>query len=259
MAIQNRKTLREYFKAGNLPTGENFSDLIDSMINIRNDGINRSNEHGFYIATTAEKDRLLSFFRGDDGRAPVWIVDMNNADNSLCIRPASLEKESKEQDIRFTMSPDGNIGIKKRTPVYEMDINGTIRCSGRIGNYNHGNGEIIKITADGEWHELLDNLNGCNAFEIVAGVGKKKTGKYALMHAVAVNIFGNRGKIRYTQSSYFSRNNSIRLKWVGNQKSYALMMRTMSDYGSVDNKKICVNCSITKLWFDETMEKCVER
>jgi hypothetical protein len=253
MAMQNRKTLKEFFKTGNLPTEDSFSDLIDSMVNIRNDGINRSSEHGFYIATTGEKDRLLSFFKGDDGRSPVWVMDMSNSDDSLCISHNKKDKVPDANDIRFVISPGGNIGIKKKSPLFELDVNGTMCSSGRVGNFNSNDGEKIKVVADGEWHELLSGLNGCQAFEIIAGVGKKRTGKYALMHAIAINVFGNRGKIRYTQSFYMARNNSIRLKWVGNQKGYKLMMRTMSDYGSIDKKQICIKCTITKLWFDETM------
>jgi len=254
--MQNRKTLKEYFRTGNLPTEENFADLIDSMVNIRNDGINRSYEHGLYITTTAETDRLFSFFGVDNSQTPVWVIDMNNNDNLLLVKN-NQHKTGYGHKTHFVIAPDGKLGINTEQPVHELDVNGVVSCCGRIGNYNCRNGEGLKIPADGEWHELIGNLKGCNAFEIVAGVGKKKTGKYALMHVIAINIYGKRKKIRYTQSHYMSRNNRIRLKWVGNQKEYKLMLRTMSDYGLIDKKNICVNCFITRLWFDERMDKCL--
>jgi hypothetical protein len=257
MALQNRKTLKEYFKAGNIPSENNFSDLIDSMVNIRNDGIHRSQDHGFHIETTGKMNRLLSFFRGDDTRKPVWVIDMDTSFSALCIKKVETANNEDEIKSLFLITNDGKIGINKHTPLHELDVNGTVCCSGRIGNYSDQN-KRKRITADGEWHELLGNLSGCHAYEIVAGVGKEKTGKYALMHAIAINIFGKKGKIRYTQSTYMSRNDSIRLKWVGNKKGYALMIRTMSDYGSTDNRVINIKYSITRLWFDETMKECLE-
>lgn len=253
MATQNRKTLKEYFRTGNLPTEESFADLIDSMVNIRNDGINRSHENGFCIVSTGNNDRLMSFFKEDDERNPVWAIELNNSENYLCIKKESTGEVDNDNNF-IVITPSCNIGIKKKLPSCELDVNGTIRSSGRLGSYKCKNGKPLSFPADGEWHVLIDNLNGCNAFEIVAGVGKKRTGKYALMHAVALNIFGNGGKINYTQSYYLERNDSIRLKWAGNKKGYKLLVRTMSDYGEVEKKTVTVKCTITKLWFDEFMD-----
>jgi hypothetical protein len=253
MATLNRKTLEEYFKTGNLPTEESFKDLIESMVNIRDDGINRTHENGFCIVSTGVNDRLMSFFKEDDVQNPVWTVELNNSENYLCIKNEN-NNDSDNKDSFIVIAPSGNIGIKKKLPSCELDVNGTIRSSGRIGCYQSKNVKPISILADGEWHVLIDNLNGCNAFEIVAGVGKKRTGKYALMHAIAINIFGNGGKIRYTQSYYLEKNDSIRLKWVGNKKGYKLFIRTMSDFGVSEENRITIKCSITKLWFDEFMD-----
>lgn len=253
MAVQNRETLREYFRNGNLPTEESFSDLIDSVVNIRNDGISRSHENGFSIVSTGNNDRLLSFFKEDDERNPVWTLDLNNSEDYLRLESQDTN-QIKNKNTFIVITPSCYVGIKNSTPACELDVNGTLRSSGRIGSYQCKNGRPVSIAADGEWHVLIDNLHGCNAFELVAGVGKKRTGKYALMHAIAINIFGNRGKLRYTQSYYLERNNSIRLKWVGNKKGYKLFIRTMSDYGEVNNQQITIQCTITRLWFDEMME-----
>ena len=182
---------------------------------------------------------------------------MQNHDNTLLISSNNNDDNTPEQENGLTLTKQGKLGINTLSPTNQLDVNGTVSCSGRIGTFNSSNGEMIKVAADGEWHELIGDLCGCNAFEIIAGVGKKRSGKYALMHAVTINIFGNRGKTRYTQSCFMSRNDSIRLKWVGNRNKYRLMIRTLSDYGSENQNKINVNCSITKLWFDEFMNDCV--
>lgn len=251
MPMRNRDTLKEFFKTGCLPSQDSFSDFIDSMINIRDDGIKRSHTHGFCIVSTGNNDRLLSFFKGEDESEPVWVVDLNSTDDMLCLKKVNNDENNPKNPSQILITPDCKIGIKSLHPKSELDINGTMRCRARIGNFNSADGNTIMIPADGEWHELIGNLSGCNAFEIMAGVGKKRTGKYALMHAIAINIHGNRGKIRYTQSFYMDRNNSIRLKWVGNQKGYRLLIRTMSDYEKLDQKQICIKCTITRLWEEE--------
>lgn len=252
MAMQNRKTLKEYFKNGNLPTEDSFSDLIDSMVNIRSDGMSRTGSDGFCLISTGEHDRLLSFFKKNDEGKVAWTVDLSDIRDSIIVNNNS---DVPNKDPFIVLTSDSKIGIRNSAPACELDINGTIRVSGRTGGFLCSGSSTVSIPADGEWHDLIANLDGCNAFEIVAGVGKKMTGKYALMHAIAINIFGNRGKIRYTQSYYLRRNNSIRLKWVGNQKGYKLKIRTMSDYGMANNKRICIRYNITKLWLDEFMDQ----
>ena len=49
MAILNRITLKNFFRKGSVPTETNFADLIDSSINIVEDGIGRSIDDGFRI------------------------------------------------------------------------------------------------------------------------------------------------------------------------------------------------------------------
>ena len=62
MAILNRITLKNFFRKGSVPTETNFADLIDSSINIVEDGIGRSVEDGFRIAPMGYSKRLLSFY-----------------------------------------------------------------------------------------------------------------------------------------------------------------------------------------------------
>ena len=59
MAKKNRQTLREKFRRGSMPSQDDFGDLIDSMMNIMDDGIEKSAPEGFKISQL-----------GDTGNAP---------------------------------------------------------------------------------------------------------------------------------------------------------------------------------------------
>ena len=45
MAQQSRTTLKSYFETGDIPTESQFADLIDSMINIPDDGLGNTTVH----------------------------------------------------------------------------------------------------------------------------------------------------------------------------------------------------------------------
>lgn len=44
MPRTNRNTLKEYFKRGSMPNQKHFYELIDSMVNISDDGIDKNPE-----------------------------------------------------------------------------------------------------------------------------------------------------------------------------------------------------------------------
>jgi len=115
--------------------------------------------------------------------------------------------------------------------------------------------------ADGRWHMIIGGLDNCHAYEIVARCGKvnkeEKTGKFALLHAIAVASFGM-GKIRKT-TGYFNKAwwfgsfwNKINLKWKGTTHNYSLWIKTNSYYDKdEDGKDQQIFYRITKLWDDD--------
>ena len=49
MAKQNRETLKRFFSAGKLPSEEHFADLIDSSLNVTDEGFSKSEDFGFEV------------------------------------------------------------------------------------------------------------------------------------------------------------------------------------------------------------------
>ncbi|MCI5224584.1 MAG: hypothetical protein D3924_18440 [Candidatus Electrothrix sp. AR4] len=255
MAKQNRKTLKNYFGKGRVPTESQFADLIDSNLNLLDDSFEHTSEDGFKISTVGDNEGLFSFYDGDNPQEPRWSMGLEENREELVFRNRSVSSDT-------TLSlGQGRIGVNKDNPETELDVNGVISVAGRRGTYRTG-----LVPADGKWHDITGELEGCRAFEVMAGVGKVTTGKYALLHAVAINahhpegwlfnFFNCKRRIRCTQSYYRSIRDKLKIRWQaigrnGRNRLYQLEIRSNSDYG----KDIRIQYSLTDLWFDHMMKK----
>ena len=257
MAKRNRITLKHFFRRGGLPTENQFRDLIDSTLNMVDEGFDKSPENGLEISPLGDKPSLLSFFKSQDVGDPSWTIGYDENKEKLFI-------QGPEAPPSISLAPDHHVGINKASPEHALDVAGVVASHGRIGTYAEG-----RVPADGKWHVIADKLSGCNAFEVVAGTGKKRTGHYALMHAFAMNTFHPRGwffnflnlkrRITYHQAYYRSLRSKLKLRWrpVSDQSqwrpygNYRLELRANRDYGP----DIYIRYQVSRLWFDDFMDE----
>jgi hypothetical protein len=242
MAKKNRETLKNYFKTGKRPTEGEFEDLIDSTLNNIDEGFDKTPEDGFKVTQLGEFGKLISFYQNIDVKSALWSIAASVIDKGLVF------ESEKKKDVLY-LSPLGKVSINMAPEPeldVKLDVNGTVSSYGRVG------AETGTIPADGKWHDIEAGLKGCNAFEIMAGAGEKKKGKYALAHAIAVNTFNSKGKITYTQSYYGTRCARLKLRWSGDVNVYSLQLRSGYCYG----KGVKVKYQITRLWFDPLMDDC---
>jgi hypothetical protein len=253
MAKKNRSTLKRYFSEGALPTADQFADLIDSALNTVDEGFNKSPEQGFEISLIGDHDKLISFFRNTASRQAVWLISYDkDTDRLRFVKPGR-----EEAPPVMVLDPRGRVGVNTERPQWDLDVSGVVASAGRIGT---NPGPNKSVPADGDWHDITPSLSGCQGFEVMAGVGHKGTGKYALMQAVALNAFNPSGllfnlfrrknHIRVTQAYYLSRDQRIKLRWYGKAQDYRLQMRTSCDYG----EGIRIRFYLTRLWFDSAMQ-----
>ncbi len=253
MDKKNRKTLKAYFKKGSLPSEQQFALLIDSMLNTIDDGFEKTSEDGLKLASIGNSDKLVGFYKNIEEKSAIWSMEFDGPDNRLLFNHNDHTILSLiPQDPKDSQEPKGRVGINTKNPETELDIKGTLASTGRMGNYRgkHSDGKVL---ADGTPHTIIEKLDGCTAFEIMAGVGgEKKSGKYALVHAIALNTYNSKSKVVIHQACYGSRCNRIKLWWEGEQHDYRLKMRTQCCYG----EGIAINYQITELWFDPFMKGC---
>lgn len=266
MTRQDRTTLKSFFRNGALPTAEHYRDLIDSGINQVDDGFSKTPAEGLRLHSAGSALRLMSLYQGAGASRPSWVLDHGREPGVLNLRP---EEGLSADEVDFgdqtrpaeglTMTRDGRLGVNSPEPAWRLDVDGATRSDGRIGAPTPG---IASVPADGDWHDITRTLTGCQAFEIMAGVGGELTqGRYSMLHAIAMNafhprnsilnwLFGRR-KIKAQTAMYGSYADRLRLRWVAapERHSYKLQLRANARFG----KDKVIRYYITRLWFDTLM------
>ncbi|MBB5636874.1 hypothetical protein HDF26_001700 [Pedobacter cryoconitis] len=245
--VHGREDLKKFFRNGGIPTENHFSDLIDSMLNRHDDGFEKDNENGLILHSSKVSKKLITLFKSIDDVNPFFYIEKDEQDISgLRFSPADDLSDNLSEKTSFFFHVNGSLGIGKRSHKdYNLDVNGFAAMEGRVGTFCNG-----KIPADGKWHTIIDGLDNCQAFEVMARTGKKRSGKFAILHAYALSAFGgSRNKIRKTSAYYGFFWNKIGIRWKSkNTHDYALQLRTNCNYGTA----IFIDYKVTRLWDDES-------
>jgi len=279
-----REVLYEAFGQGKVPTKEDFKNLIDSSVNIEDEGFRVSPENGVEIVLPEDGSSVVTFFLEKDPETPVWRIALDRKESRPRLHFQRLvdsapgtdhdAHRNREEEPLLTLSPDGKIGVNNRHPARDLDVGGWIKASGRIGTvpkvreetYDDGT-ERPRVLADGEWHNITEKLYGCFAFEIVAGLaGRPRQGHYSLVRAIAMNTYDPRGwyfnfmrrknKIR-THQAYYLRRDRLELRW-HRQRSFerhecVLQIRSRREVTDDLRQPVPIDYHLTELWHNPEM------
>ncbi|MCJ8208330.1 hypothetical protein MUY27_01330 [Mucilaginibacter sp. RS28] len=241
---QSRDQLKDYFKNGKVPTEIHYAALINSMVHKTEDGFSKDRENGLKVYNQKANKNLLSFYSDINEIDPYYQIAKDEADPScLKFQPHnSLEDDPDSKSFYFNVQ--GGLGIgKKAEDHYKLEVAGFAAMEGRIGTFIKD-----RKPADGKWHTIVEGLDNCNAFEVVARAGKKGTGKFSMMHAIAVSAYGRSGgKIKKVSSCFGFFWNKLNLRWRGTTHDYSLQIRTNTNYGP----EAYAYYTLTKLWDDQ--------
>ena len=224
MALINRQTLKNYFQKGGFATEKHFVDLIDSSLNMIDDGISINQKQGFKLNPIGFSTRLMSFFKKATQNEPDFTVNINqdNVDG--------LSINNREGDPLLKFDQNKQIGVHTNEPRFDFDVRGVLGIDSKSGNHIVG-----EVDGDGSWQTIISNLDGINGFEVVASIrGKMGSGRYAMAHAIALSTFGgksSRNRIKNTNAYYGSFMNRLSFRWVGEMHNYELQVRTRRHYG----------------------------
>lgn len=249
----DRTALKNRFKKGKMPTEQDFANLIDSMVNILEEGFDKSSETGLKISQLMGAGKLLCFYENISVDSPKWFMELAIDGDGLHFGTPTAPRVLSLRDVVHQVNGQAvssvAVGINNERPEAELDVEGTIVANGRVGR----EGTLLAL-ADGEWHDITEPLTGCEAFEVMAGVGgQDPEGKYALLHAIALNTFNGTSSIKEQQAYYGAKCNRIDLRWTSAPQAgefhFKLQVRTQCSYGS----NIAIRYRLTRLWLDQMM------
>lgn len=224
MALLNRQSLINYFKKGSAPSERHFADLIESTVNIVDDGISREGDSGFKITPVGRSNRLISFYKNFKQVNPEWSINLDSQ------QAGGLAFQEEENPPLLVLKNGGFVGVGEENPKSKLDVNGVISSKGRVGSLHVG-----QVPADGKWYTIIDQIKEPCAYELVVRAdGEKGSGRYAVAHVIALNTFGgplSHGTINKTSTYYGSFFNRLRFRWSGNLYDYSLQVKTARHYG----------------------------
>lgn len=154
---KDRLALKAFFRKNQIPTEGNFADLLDAMLNQKDDGIAKPAGDPLSIAAAGDANtpqRLINFYGGFSDPGPAWTLQMNPfADSNL---PASARagfsiSDGQGRSRLFIDQASGNIGIGTLQPATPLHI---VTKTGAEGA-GYGNpmlfGQHIEFGATGLW------------------------------------------------------------------------------------------------------------
>ena len=249
MTRRRRSMLKERFAQGKMPTEVDFGDLIESMLNMLDEGFEKTPEAGFKVAQVHD-GKLLSFYKDISTGGMLWSVALDKATNYLNFHD---ERNQPLLTLASETSGDGihraAVGIRQDNPQYELDVAGTIAAHARVGRRG-----ALAVPADGNWYDATDYMTGCQAWEVMAGVGAKDSnGRYALMHAFAINAFTKNDSITYHQSHFGNKCSRIELRWFNNPDDKVFEFKLQMRVGCTYGEDVWIQYHMTQLWQDTLM------
>jgi hypothetical protein len=274
MKTVNRETLKNYFRDGQMPSQRHFEALIDSMLNMNDEGFRKTVEHGEQLYAPIGHDALISFYRDQQPDDPLWQMRLGRVNDQLQFHaPVNVAPGAAPDAAGGTtdrprppaMTLDGRqrVGLGTEDPRARLDVRGVAAAEGRLGTLPIDPALQKALKADGQWHDLTPKLHGCQGFEVMAGAGLPHSGHFGLVHAIALSTYnptpswfpsrGSRRGIRQTQAWWGRRCDKIELRWLGSQgrnASYQLQIRSGCRFGD----DVPLRVQLTKLWFWPEMQ-----
>ncbi|MFT4925156.1 MAG: hypothetical protein ACI8WB_001246 [Phenylobacterium sp.] len=213
MAKLSRATLKTLFSAGASPTEDHFADLIDSSGNTLDDsGVSDINKVVHIFGNPENDHRVISLYHGNQGsEEPVSDWDIGLDKDSTPDISTLLFRAGDKQDLSSDGKPStpnggannnntvltltsankpgisNKVGINTMTPAFELDVNGVVRMSGRLGTApDITTTEQQQLCADGQWHNITAPFSDYQSFEVMARVVDPSCGNNALIHGVAL-------------------------------------------------------------------------
>lgn len=221
---KNREILKSYFQLGSVPTESQFADLIDSVPNLAEDGLVRTEKDGLLLYAGTEGGRVASAYKypeelQEKGGIPCWSLVVGDNKEFLLMNEKGETVCSLSQDKKVCVYDELEVKEQITARSYKGDKNAAVDDE-----------ECLELPADGYWHDLpiefamTRNAPKCRIFHIVASY-KTDRNKYCMTEVTASYCKGGRLKIASRQKKWGCWMSPIRFRWDKREDGLFLQIR----------------------------------
>ena len=131
-SIKNRSDLKSYFIKNTIPTESNFAELIESVLNQREDGLVKAPGAPLSIEATGDpssQKKAINFYADFANEKPEWILSLNPRIDPTKPETARAGFSISDADGNSMLFVDatGKVGVGNIAPGDELDVGGYMR------------------------------------------------------------------------------------------------------------------------------------
>ena len=129
---RNRTELKAYFVKNAIPTESNFAELIDGMLNQKDDGIVKPAGNPLSIEASGDatsQKKAINFYDSLADANPSWVVSLNprsKPGDPQTARTGFCITDGDGNNRLFVDRASGNVGIGTIEPSAKLEVNGRV-------------------------------------------------------------------------------------------------------------------------------------
>lgn len=237
---KNRNTLKGYFKKGDVPTEEQFAQLIDSTLNLVEDEPPTRTATGWSFFPKQGNSLDISLYTekpASETEPPVWSLSVT-PEKKLLIKNAQGETVVEaSQDKSFILH--GNLTVENTVTASVFKTKGG-------GGADPGE-DYLTIPADKKWYDLpivySDEGFGSHVYEIYASSREQGTGLCQLTRVTAIWLNRMNQELESPQKHWWGWSGGVRFRWLERRGKPCLQMRSKKRLSSGE-----VHCRIIEMY-----------
>lgn len=237
---KNRNTLKGYFKKGDIPTEEQFAELIDSTLNLVEDEQVIRTDTGWAFYPKQDGNLDIGFYTEKSAtgtKLPVWSLSVT-PEKKLVIKNGQTEVAMEAaQDKSFLLH--GNLMVEETVTASAYKTKGG-------GGVTPGE-DYLTVPADKKWHDLPLDVSregfGCRVYRIYASFREPGTELCRLTRVTAIWLNFMEQRIESPEKHWWGWSGSIRFRWQERNGKPCLQMRSKKRLPSGE-----VHCRIVEMY-----------
>ena len=163
---KSRSDLKSYFVRNAIPTEGNFADLIDSLLNQRDDGIVKAGGDPLSIEAAgdeASQKKAVNLYLDFADDKPSWVFSLRPRSDPKkpgTARPGFSISDGDGNSRLCIRSDNGRVGIGTVEPQQQLEVAGTIVCHGlALARSNNDRQPLFLAMARDFNHALYNNYS----------------------------------------------------------------------------------------------------